>query len=245
MDKINLENDKNDITVMIIKSLTSCIPYIGGPIAEIIGYVIPNQRLDRLSQFVEKLKEKVDDIDDKINERSKSDPLFLDFFEDELTQVSRATTEERIEYLSNILISGIDTDEADLLAAKQLLRILSQLNDAEIIWLKYYNTDHADREGFIEKHSALLRLIPRYMTMDDEDYRASVIQESYKQRLEELHLVEPKIKFVNKTGLPKINFLRSGFEKSSIQITPLGRQLIEIITDYSSDLEKQQSINNM
>ena len=238
MEEINLENDKSDIVAVIMKSVVSLVPYIGGPIAEVIGYVVPNQRLDRLTRFVKIIKEKVEDIDEKINKRSKQDPIFLDFFEDELTQVSRATTEERMNYLSNLLVNGIDSDEADLLAAKQLLRILGQLNDAEIIWLKYYYTDYAERKDFIEKNSALLQPIPRYMTMDKKDYRTSVIQESYKQRLEELHLVESKIRFDSETGLPKLNSPKIGFEKKSIEITPLGKQLIEIITDHTNYPEK-------
>lgn len=239
MEKTNLENDKNDILATIIKSAVSFIPYIGGPIAEVVGYVIPNQRLDRLVRFFEKLREKVDNFDEVINKLSKTNLMFLDLFEDELLQVSRATTEERIDYLSNLLVCGINSDEVDLLSAKQLLRILGQLNDAEIIWLNYYYTNFS--EDFLEKHSALLQTIPRYLNMDDENFRASVIQESYKLRLEELHLIEPKLKVDNKTGLPKLNFSNTGFEKSYTKITPLGRQLIEIITDNTDGSMNESS----
>lgn len=233
MEEINFNNNKSDILASALKSLASMVPYVGGPIAEIIGYVIPNQRLDRLTRFIETLREKVDGIEDEINKRSKNDPLFLDFFEDELTQVSRALTEERIEYLSNLLINGINSDEAELIAAKQLLRLLGQLNDAEIIWLNYYYIDHKEKRNFAEKNPKILQPIPRHLGMDEKTYKASVIQENFKQRLEELHLIESKIKFDNKTGQPQPNFLKNGFETKSTQITPLGRQLIEIITVFT------------
>lgn len=233
MENKNLKNNKSDILALVLKSAAGCVPYAGGLIAEVIGSVIPNQRLDRLAQFVEKLQEKIDGIEEKINKRAKTDPLFLDFFEDELMQVSRATTEERIEYLSNLLINGLNSDEAELFAAKQLLRLLGQLNDAEIIWLNYYYIDHRAKQDFVEKNPEILQPKPRHMGMDENAYKASIIQENYTQRLEELHLIETKIEFDRKTGQPIPNFFKDGFKRKYSEITPLGRQLIKIITTVS------------
>lgn len=237
MEEINLNNNKSDILTLALKSAGSIVPYVGGPIAEIIGYVIPNQRIDRLVLFVEKLRGKVNGIEEKINQRSKADPLFLDFFEDELVQVSRATTDERVEYLSNLLINGINSDEAELLAAKQLLRLLSQINDAEVVWLNYFYIDHYKRKEFIEKNPAVLKPTITYQGMNEKDFKESIIQKNYRQRLEELHLIEVKIDFDTKTRQPKLNVHRNDFEMKPSRITSLGRRLIEIITTNSERRE--------
>lgn len=237
MEEINLNNNKSDILTLALKSAGSIVPYVGGPIAEIIGYVIPNQRIDRLVLFVEILREKINGIEEKINQRSKADPLFLDFFEDELLQVSRATTEERIEYLSNLLINGINSDEAELIAAKQLLRLLGQLNDAEVIWLISYGMNFNEVQDLMEKNPGIFRPVSESTDMDENSIKSSIIRKNYSQRLEELHLIETKIEFDRKTGQPKPNFFKDGFETGSTHITPLGRQLIEIITTNSERRE--------
>ena len=237
MEDTNLNNNKFDTLTLVLKSAASIVPYIGAPIAEIIGTVIPNQRLDRIVSFIENLRGKVDDIENKINKRSKTDPSFLDFFEDELLQVGRATTGERINYLSNLLICGINADQADLLAAKQLLRLLGQLNDAEIIWLNYYYIDLYKRKDFIEKNPVILNPIITYQGMSEKDLQASIIQRNYKQRLEELHLIETKIEFDRKTAQAKLNIHKDAFENQPTRITPLGRQLIDIITIQKNNSE--------
>lgn len=52
-DSSDLGNNKIDWVVSLAKAGVSIVPFAGGPIAEIIGQLIPGQRMDRLQKYIE------------------------------------------------------------------------------------------------------------------------------------------------------------------------------------------------
>ena len=52
-----LGNNTTDIVAAISKVGVGMVPYVGSILGEIIGNVIPNQRIDRITQFVQHLDE--------------------------------------------------------------------------------------------------------------------------------------------------------------------------------------------
>lgn len=50
-----LNNDKNDYISSILSGALGAIPFAGPLLSEIINYVIPNQRTDRIVDFVKDL----------------------------------------------------------------------------------------------------------------------------------------------------------------------------------------------
>ena len=54
---MNTENTKKDYAVSIGKGILGAIPIVGPLMAETVGSIIPNQRIDRINDFLLKLEE--------------------------------------------------------------------------------------------------------------------------------------------------------------------------------------------
>jgi hypothetical protein len=134
---IELKTNKSDIVTLLIKGIIGAAPLVGPIIAETLSITIPNQKLERLISFTEVLEMKVKNLETAVNENKFKSPEFTDLLEDAMLQASRALSQERIEYIATLISKSLTTDDASHLREKWLLGLLGQLNDAEIIILKY------------------------------------------------------------------------------------------------------------
>jgi hypothetical protein len=69
-------------------------------------------------------------------------PEFCELLEEGFTQAARAISEERRNYIANLLCNGLAADQVDYVKSRFLLRLLNQLSNAEIIVLNYYGLGH-------------------------------------------------------------------------------------------------------
>ena len=58
-----MDNKKNDILAILGKGILGPIPFVGPLVAEIIGNLIPNQRIDRIASLLKTLKSKIDEAE--------------------------------------------------------------------------------------------------------------------------------------------------------------------------------------
>ena len=65
-DETKLSLNKIDVAVFLAKGTFGALTYIGPIISEIIGTIIPNQRLDRISDFLSRLDEKVKNLNNLV-----------------------------------------------------------------------------------------------------------------------------------------------------------------------------------
>lgn len=143
-DKIKIQelsyNNRDKVT-SVIKGAFGAIP-IAGPIAqEILGAIIPHQRLDRIVKFIEmlddsisKMKIEVTEIYSKINE-----PVYADFFYKACLNSADSITDDRISYIRNIFVRGIKEVDTEIVRYESLLILLGKLNDIELMYLYRYN----------------------------------------------------------------------------------------------------------
>lgn len=59
MDKINTRVGGTDYAVMLTKASIGALPVIGPLMTEVIGSIIPNQRIDRIAELARILDEKL------------------------------------------------------------------------------------------------------------------------------------------------------------------------------------------
>ena len=148
--------EKTDLAVSLGKGILGAIPIVGPLMAEIVGHVIPNQRLDRLERFLRILEMKVGDVEQgKLKERFAKEE-FVDLLEDGMLHASRALSDERKSYIASIIEAGIKEDEFETIQKKLILNLLSELNDAEVITLQSYGIHPQNREEYFEKHRNIL-----------------------------------------------------------------------------------------
>jgi hypothetical protein len=234
MDDDNLGNRKADLIASAAKSVVGTVPIAGSFLSEVVSNIIPNQRIDRLTKYARELDAKISKIPvDKVNALLANENL-TDLIEESYIQASRATTDDRRQYIASIVSKGMTQESIDLQESKHLLKLLQELNDIEIIWLRFYldATIGGDKE-FRDKHKDILTPITAYIGSSREVLNKSALQQSYKEHLERLELINSRIRFDSRTGVPEFDTFTGRPKTSSTKATTLGKLLLSQIGLFS------------
>lgn len=229
LKKQELSNSSIDHVTSVVKGAIGMIPILGPLLAEIAGTLIPNQRIDRLAKFAEELNYRLMGVEESKLRAYLTNENFTDAVEESLRQAARSTSDERRSYIASLLTNGIDNDKINFIEIKHLLRLLGEINDIEIIWLRSYMgpTLNTDKE-FRNRHAKILSPVAANFGSTQEELDQEALQESYKLHLERLGLLRSKIRFDTKTKLPEFD-KKDGFKKLGFEITAMGRLLIRYI----------------
>lgn len=189
-DTIDLGFNEFDAASFVLKSTLGAIP-LGGPfLSELIGSIIPNQRMDRVVNYIKVLDKKISLLPEEIIEKLKSSQTIIDLIEESFIQASRAITDERREYISNIVIQGIREEDIKAEESKYFMRLLSEISDVEIIWLRfYYNPLINSDDDFRSKHENILYPVYAPLSSDDNTFLKKSLQDSYQEHLLKLGLL--------------------------------------------------------
>lgn len=210
-----LNTNTLDRLVSVAKGITGVCPVIGSLASEAIGSLIPNQRLDRVVNFVLRLEEYIKKVDSRLNkmEINLRIPEGLDIFEEGMIQASRAVSKERQEQLAIIVARSLTTDKMKYSESKKILNIFRELTDPEILWLLYYSTTPIMGSEFQKKlrqeNPEVLKPVSRELGSSQEQVDRGALQDSYKNTLLLLGLVEER--------------------QGTIQISSLGKLLVRYI----------------
>ena len=170
----SLTTNAVDWTAVAAKGGLGAIPVVGSLAAELVGSIIPNQRMDRIVHFLELLEVRVKDLEKSKLDGRKSDPQFVDIMEDAFFQASRAVSEDRLEHIANVVAKGLSADELNYAEAKQMLWLLGQLNDIEIVILRsrlaLTNEDHAKDRDFRNKYQDILQSRVPVLGSDQDEH---------------------------------------------------------------------------
>ncbi|WP_439259108.1 hypothetical protein [Lonepinella sp. BR2930] len=238
MNDINtLKSNITDKTTLLLKGALGAIPYIGSLLSEITN-IIPNQRIDRIVAYIQKLSEKLDAIEiDIVNICENADSPYLILIEDSFIQASRVITSDRREYIASLIVNGLTDDETNIERHRYLLRLLSELNDEEIIWLRFYLKPYfGGDEEFRKRHENVLTLARHYINAPVEQQNLASLQDSYKVHLERLGLLKKRIKVDSKTRIPIFDRM-TGEPEGTVYITHLGKMLLKEIGFIDKDDE--------
>lgn len=235
-EKNNLDIKRNDLIASGLKSTLGAIPYLGPFISEIVGSVIPNQRIDRIASLLKALEAKIDP-----EEKAKVDARILeeksvDLMEDGFLQAARALSEERIDYIASLLKNSLTDEDLEQIAYKKLLSILSELNDAEVLLLKFHTrqTTWGWVEKFRSKHPGVLS-DPMYLRTSQKEVEKHAICEAYTINLSRLGLIKSMFNRPWKDELPELDEQTGMMKSSGYYITDLGRLLLRSIDQDEED----------
>lgn len=211
------------------KAVLSAIPFAGSLLAEIAGSIIPKQRVDRIADFAAKLEQRIEHLERGDVTAALNDEEFTDLAEEALRQASRATTGERREYLAALLASSLSSDAISYAETKHLMRILGELTDVEVIWLRFYAvpTIGGDEE-FREIHKYVLRPKAAHLGSSSEEIDTEALQKSYRDHLIRLGLVTAQIS-KGRDGLPEFDRFSGNFKVSHHHTSQLGNLLLRQI----------------
>lgn len=229
-----IDSNLNDKVASVSRSIVGAIPFAGPLLTEIATSIIPNQRIDRISKFVENLERRIKKLEDsELAEAIKNDQT-VEIIEEGFEQASRTLSTERREYLAALVSNGISSDEETRSEVRMLLRILKEITDVEIIWLRSYL--YSDRTYSDPNHDLLFRnkynqfLQPVYASYDSSlaERKKESTQNLYRHNLESYGLIENRIKINPETRMPEFDHLGKPRINNTF-ITELGKSFLEMI----------------
>jgi hypothetical protein len=222
----SLAPSTSDYVASAVKAIVGGVPFAGSLLAEIAGSIIPNQRIDRLVRFARELEERLNSVDQAAVRAHLADENFTDLMEEGLRQAARSTTDDRRRHIANVIAGSLASEDISFVESKHILRLLGEINDIEVIWLRFYlNQAMQGDEEFRSKHDQVLAPVMAPMGSPQAEIDKDTLQQSYKEHLEQLGLLQARYRVDTKTKLPE--FDRNGRPMvGSYELTRLGRLLL-------------------
>ncbi|MDT7848188.1 hypothetical protein Q9292_01095 [Methylophilus sp. VKM B-3414] len=232
---LDVQNQSVDYVTSAAKAVLGMVPFAGSLLAELAGSIIPNQRIDRLSKFSIELEARLAKLDKDLLRARLSDENFTDLMEEGIRQAARSVSDERRQYLASLLANGVDDVTVSFIESKHLLRILGELNDIEVLWLRYYLTPSIGGDiSFLEKHQEVLKPIFAGIGCDEATLDKQALQNSYMTHMIELGVLSPRYETDMKTNQPVFDLFSGRMKIRGYEITLLGKLLLRQIS-FKSD----------
>lgn len=221
-----LANSRYDYISSAAKSIVGAAPFVGSLLVEIAGTIIPNQRLDRIAHFAEELEARISEIERSNAQSSLTDEHFTELVEDAMKEAVSAVSEERRRQIANLVANSLKPDEITFIESKHVLRLLGEINDIEVVWLRLYlHPTMGGDEEFRAKHAEILKPRPKHFGLPESDLAKSTLQESYKEHLVQLGLLGEQFEIDSRTKLPVMDS-SGGMKRRAFRITAIGRLLL-------------------
>lgn len=227
---VSLNSQAVDYVTSAAKAVLGTVPFAGSLLAEVAGTIIPNQRIERIVKFAKNLEEKLSKLNKDFVRAQLTNENFTDLLEEGLRQSARSLSDDRRGYLASVIANSISSEDVEFFESKHLLRILREINDIEVIWLRFYliPTIGGDTE-FREKHKEILKSVIATIGASQSILDKSALQDSYKEHLTQLGLLKYHYQTNVRTKQPEFDTFTGGLKVSRYEITLLGKLLLRQI----------------
>lgn len=222
----SIKNNSTDKVVFVLKSLFGLIPNVGSIAAELISWIIPNQRIDRICDFIEQLSIKVEKLEKSQNlwiEKLKNDKNNLLLFE--LSARCSMATNSNIKHhcYADFVFNAVENKKLEDSRYEKLLRTLSELTEEEVIHLINFSQPKVlgYSSEFDKKYEEIIMPKSRTDHIPENDVH-NAFRDEYILTLEQKGLITITLKH-NGTKLP--------ISTRDITITSYGSLLVESIYD--------------
>ena len=239
-EKESLNTYRIDYLTSTFRATAGLLPVIGPAMAELAS-LIPGQRVDRVVEFLKVLDKRIEQLaqsQDEIKNKFAQEGFF-ELCEEACEQAAKTNSEDRRKYLAGIIAKGLTSEEIDIQESQHLLRLLGELNDIEVLVLRFYWNDllNGDVE-FRQKHGKVVFPPMPHFGSSQEDLDKASLHSSYQSHLTSLGLLTPEYKeeqlahYVSDKG----SYIQPKIKTSEIKIykiTPLGQLFlynIEIVS---------------
>ena len=110
------------------------------------------------------------------------------------------------------------------------MRLLDQVNDIEVVWLHFHREIQTDEAGnFRQKHKDVLTPVIASINSSMDIVNKQALQESYKEHLSQIGLLEPNYHINMQTNLPDFDRTSGAMKVWYYGITTLGNVLLNQI----------------
>lgn len=234
-EKNDIEIRKNDLIASALRGVCGSLPIVGASVAEVIGYVIPNQRIDRIAAFLKTLEGKIVPEEKAKVEAKMLEEKSIDLMEDGFLQAARALSGDRIAYIASLLKNSLTDENLEQSAYKRLLFLLGEINDVEVIILKFHSMSSGKQQEFWKKHREVVTGPAVHLGSSQEEVDKHAIYETYTMSLAHLGLLRIRFKKPKRGELPEFDEKTGMMKGSGYNITSLGRLLIRSLDEDKED----------
>lgn len=189
----DLDANEVDNAVNAWAATIAALPAAGPILAEVIRTVVPNQRMERVGEYVKILDAELTEVQREVLEIKMRTQEFGDLFRESAYQAADTSSEDRRHRLAALLRNSLTHDEIAHEQERKLLSMLGQLNDAELIILGYFGTDMVGEkaDAYARKHGDIV-MGPMIETgMSDKEFRDETMKQEYRANLHRLGLTGP------------------------------------------------------
>ena len=219
-----------DKVTAFAKGVLGAVPFVGPMAAEIVGAVIPNQRVDRLVRFFELLEERVKHLEQASFYEKCLEQDSVDLIEDALLQSARAKSEERLNYIADIVANGLVSGEKERLESQKMLWLLEKVSNIEVILLRGQLPGDGDEyradAKFQTTHNEILKSRALDMGSSDEEFDEEALYSSFKMHLVDLTLLRPNFRKPRRGEFPEFDHRTGKMKASGHAVTRLGKMLL-------------------
>ncbi|MBK8112601.1 MAG: hypothetical protein IPK46_20980 [Saprospiraceae bacterium] len=190
MEIKQLNDNKTDRLVQVLNATFGEIPFVGGVFVQFISSVIPNQRTDRIVEFIRLLDEKLNKHEQEIFQSKILNEDFSGLFEDIIESALRSIGEERRQNLVEVFKAGLKSDKETINELRLVTKILKELNDVEVIILKSKSIRTTNEyHEFYQKHNSILDSQYLIVGASKEDEKRHYMYKGYMYHLVSLGLI--------------------------------------------------------
>jgi hypothetical protein len=226
-----MSTQARDYGRLALKVALSSIPVAGPLISEVVNEIIPGDRVDRITDFVTRLDERIAGLEQHLIGGALSDPEFIDLIEEALRQSARAISNERRIYLAELVANSLTDLEIAHSESKHLMRILGELSDVEILWLKWFYLVKSNKSArpFEELHKDALDFqLPTVGSPESEKDRHAV-KKSYINHLNRCGLIQDAERAPTPNEDPRFARMRKLLPSEDKEISQFGSLMLRSI----------------
>jgi hypothetical protein len=216
----------SDPAKAILKGALSGIPLIGGVVSEIVGQIIPDQRLDRLERYVIHLADELQKLGAGEVAGDMKKPENVDLFEDGAFAAAKALTDEKRERIARLVAYGISGDEQARLEAKRLLNLLAALDDDQVIILASYLMKNQRNDDFRKAHETVFASSRVHMGSTRQEHDVALVRGLAREELIRLGLLRERFKKPSKGQTPELDEKTGRMKVEGRELSSLGRLLL-------------------
>lgn len=217
-----LDNQTRDHLVALTRGAANAVPFVGGLLGELVTTVIPEQRQDRIVRYLRELGARMEKLESGIGKAAIQNPEKIDLIESGGYLSVRATSQERIEQIAEVVANGLTAEDADIVRRKRLLALLGEIDDDEVAILAAYGQSYAGINP--QAGESIDRPSPPHLQAGRELIEANKLYDLGVERLLRLNLLERRLN-LKKGQVPEFDS-KTGMPKGSTQISYLGRMLL-------------------
>jgi hypothetical protein len=165
------------------------VPVAGSLIAELITEVVPGQRQDRFEDWGRHQRQRLASLEEASVRERLREPENVALFEEGAYQAARAISEERRRQIAELVAGGIADDRRGYIESHRVLRLLGELDDAEVIILAGYLQKNRDGD-YWARHANVLQDLAAHLGSSREEIDADTVRKAGRQHLVQLGLLD-------------------------------------------------------